>query len=194
MTHGRTNRLILLVISSTFLLPLIVVWLMLKGTFGLNSASSPQFGYPVDPPVLIAWPDQTARVLQGNWSVLLMGGDPCEATCRKNISDLHQTYQATANHPHRLQFAVWLPGHRIDFDFSEAFPEAMLLGDNGQSDKIQKEFAIQLAAELELATLQDVILILDPAGRVTMYYTAETDARFLAQDLRKISQLAHQQN
>jgi cytochrome oxidase Cu insertion factor (SCO1/SenC/PrrC family) len=125
-----------------------------------------------------------ARVLQGKWSLLYVGGGQCDDRCREALHFLRQTHLSLGNLMPRLQ-RVFLATHDCCArELSSAEPDLLILDAAGPA-------AAQLLALFPPANSPTVVYIVDPRGNLMMRYDARADAKGLREDLKKLLDLSH---
>lgn len=89
-----TNRLTLLLIAGSFVLPIIIAWLLASGRLGWQPASLTNHGTLLAPPIDVAsLPKSDAseplRTLPtADWALLYVSAEPCGTECRRVLDEL----------------------------------------------------------------------------------------------------------
>ena len=118
--------------------------------------------------------------LRGKWSLILLGGPACAATCRERLWVTRQVRLALDKKRQRVQRvylapeAVMLAGLELD----AAHRDLLVLADAGEPGA--------RAAEFFGAPAPDTLVLTDPNGNWLMVYAGDLDPKGLLKDLKRL--------
>lgn len=90
----KSNRLMLLLIAGTFVLPIVLAWLLTSGLFGWRPLELVNHGTLLNPPIDItqaphaAASDPLRELPPADWAVVYVDDRPCDDACRTLLAEL----------------------------------------------------------------------------------------------------------
>ena len=189
-----TARKQLIVIACVFLLPLIVAGLMSKGIIDIVPQSRTNLGILVQPPIATTWPDEQKQSLGGRWVLAVPLPARCNDRCEHRLAGLRQLHLALGRQ--QTQVRIFLITHYKDapLDIDIAQENSRLLAIYPYFDiapERHSEFSGPLlkARSRALDTGPDSaegIYLIDPQGRIMMYYHNDTDPNDIKSDVEHL--------
>lgn len=183
--RARKNRLLLLVLAASFIVPFLVGDLAYR--MGWYEGGRTNKGRLIDPPVPFAslsLRDSGGQVLGAGfagkqwWLLYAMAGD-CDATCRNRLFQMRQVRLALGKEEDRLRQAVILtsePTAATRELLAREFPGFVQLA--GEHAPIDAAFRAGAAASgAAPASRAGELYIMDPMGWIMLAYPPEADER-----------------
>lgn len=192
----RKNRLILLILLASFVVPFLVGDLAYR--LGWYQGGQINKGRLIDPPVAftaLAARDMAGRPLDTafadkSWWLLYVMPSDCDAACRNRLFQMRQVDKALGKESGRLRQLLVLTG-----PVSSA-TEALLQKEFGDFVRIQGESAAAdqaFAVAVPAASRAGQLYVMDPMGWIMLSYAPEADektsvekAEDVLQDIRKL--------
>lgn len=186
MKRSMGPRLTLILITSVFLLPLVVAWLMFKGVIEFGPAATVNHGRLIQPPVPLQWSEKDADALAGHWVVLHVISDPCSSSCTEAVTALRQVHKAMGRQKLRIQIALLLgpeqaqTGQQLDTIYASFH---LVTGNAGGIAPLLEQAAGSLPVAAHTAGSS---FLIDPLGNIMMFYEAGSDPKYLQKDLKRM--------
>lgn len=125
-----------------------------------------------------------ADFLKGRWTLLLVGSGPCEQACRERLYDTRQVRLALDRDMKRVQRAfIAGPGCCDVESLRREHPDLIMLRAGGAADPL---LALLPGADL----VPPRVYLIDPLGNLMMFYAADTPAKGMLQDLKRLLRLS----
>lgn len=192
----KKNRLLLLLILASFVLPFVVGDMAYK--LGWYQGGQTNHGQLIDPPAAFA--DFQARLPDGraadsgfaqpNWWLLYVVPDRCEAACRNRLFQMRQVRKALGRESERVQPLL------VVTSALSAETESLLAKEFAGIVRVQADAArvnAVLARLMPEAALAGNLFIMDPMGWLMLTYGPEADektsvikAEDILNDLKKL--------
>jgi cytochrome oxidase Cu insertion factor (SCO1/SenC/PrrC family) len=202
MKFPISPRLTLLIIAAMFLLPLILAWLMYRGSLDFEPAATRNLGTLVEPPLPLDWnealslqseqksgtaPDAAIETLMEHWVILFPVSGRCNPACEQHVISLRQIHLASGRHQSRLRLALMLddasPEETIEL-LRSIYAKFTLIRDPSGSLRHVLD-AVRAGPPGMPAETGDTYLI-DPLGNIMMHYAADADPNHIRQDLKRL--------
>lgn len=192
----KKNRLLLLLILASFVLPFVAGDLAYK--FGWYKGGKTNQGQLIDPPVafsgfqaaMLTGEPVTADYVRGSWWLLYVIPEHCEAACHNRLFQMRQVRKALGKESDRVRpllvVTAPLPAD-VQSLLAQEFPDFVLLRANpGSIDSVMARVMPEAAAKGNL-------FIMDPMGWIMLTYAPEADekssvikAEDILNDLKKL--------
>lgn len=192
----KKNRLLLLLLLATFVLPFVAGDLAYK--LGWYQGGATNLGMLIEPPVAFAdfqarKPDgvvQTATFAKGSWWLLYVMPANCEVACRNRLFQMRQVRKALGKEADRVQPLLVLTAPlaaETETLLTQEFGEFVRL--EASVDKLNAALARVVSNPAEAGQLY----IMDPMGWLMLTYAPEVDektsvikAEDILQDIKKL--------
>ena len=202
MKISVSPRLTLLIISSLFLLPLVLAWLMWSGVVKFDPASTRNKGSLVNPTLPANWADlllvategtaglennSASSVLQGRWVILYQVPLACGPDCQEKSSSLRQIHLAAGRHQSRVGLALLVPDGNNDETIrllESIYSRFILITD--PSGALGASLSVIQARDTNPATKMSDRYLIDPLGNIMMHYAADSDPNDIHKDLKRL--------
>jgi hypothetical protein len=191
MIRLNSPRVALVVISSVFILPLVLAWLMFSGVIDYRPQSTRNRGSLVLPPVAVSWDgvyeagaaNDPGHVFDEHWLVLHAVPEPCDPACLEAIAGLRQVHLAAGRNRHRIRLALLHSGED-PVSLQQIYASFHLLEDPAGGlrrtlESVGSRFRPAKAA-------RGATYLIDPHGNVMMFYAAGFDPNDLKTDLQRL--------
>jgi cytochrome oxidase Cu insertion factor (SCO1/SenC/PrrC family) len=177
-------KLILILLSLMFLIPLTLAWLMYSGVIDYRPVSHVNKGMLIEPPVKADLPEKFRHPgLYQHWVLVYPLPSSCSDPCRQILFGLRQFHRALGRDGNRVAL-VLLAETRPDEQFLEEI-EKLDPGFNVISDNTGK-----LSLQLKQLADGSGIFIIDPLGNIMMNYPPEPDPNDILADMERLLQYA----
>lgn len=195
-TQIRKNRLLLLLLLATFIVPFVVGDLAYK--LGWYQGGETNLGTLIEPPVAFAdfqarkldGVVQTAAFAKGSWWLLYVMPAHCEAACRNRLFQMRQVRKALGKEADRVQPLLVLTAPLT------AETEALLAQEFGEFVRLEASadtLNVALARVVPNPAEAGQLYIMDPMGWLMLTYAPEADektsvikAEDILQDIKKL--------
>ena len=181
----------LIVIACAFLLPLIVASLMSIGAIDFLPQSRTNRGILVQPPLAMTWSAEQNEVLGGRWGIAVPLPVHCNERCASRLAGLRQVHLALGrkqNHV-RILLITQTADVMVDSDgpheisgLHAIYPYFDIVRDRGRRLSLPLTIARRRAVD-ESSDSAEGIYLIDPQGRIMMYYHKDTDPNHIKSDL-----------
>jgi cytochrome oxidase Cu insertion factor (SCO1/SenC/PrrC family) len=190
------SRLPLLLIALAFLLPAVGAWILYAffpdAARSLGTTNYGQFVHPAKTVEMPAVKDLDGKMLdpdflKGKWTYVYFDSAGCDRACKLNLYKMRQVRLAQGEDVFRVQRLFLLTG-REDLPELKQFLQAYKgLEVVTTDDAMRTRFIDQFAAggDRNPAKSQRVYLV-DPLGRLMMYYEPDAEAKGMMKDLKKL--------
>lgn len=193
----KPNRRPIGVLILLFLAPLAFAFWLYYGS-GWRPSGRTNHGDLIDPArplpavafVPVGGGEPLAHVLEGKWSLLVVGGGQgegdqgCDATCREALVYARQTWISMGKELTRAQRVLLAPANCCDAEYLKREHEGLVALQAGGPE------AAPLLAEFPAPTA-GFVFIVDPRGNLMMRYDVHKDPKGLREDLKKLLELSH---
>jgi len=199
MKNKSSSRLVLVAISALFILPLILAWMLFKGTISMEPVETRNLGRLVQPPIAVDWQgnlaplpgegdtsnSETAGLFTDHWTVVHIVPGQCLSSCLQAVRGLRQVHMASGRDQVRIRIALFLPNSPPDElarEFAEIYPKFQLFQ---VPDRAIREVLESTASDFSAQSAGSSYLI-DPIGNIMMFYPAGYDPNDLNKDLKRL--------
>jgi hypothetical protein len=184
----------LLVIACVFLLPLIVAVLMRIGVIDILPQSRTNRGILVQPPLAMKWPAAQSEALGGRWVLAVPLPARCNDRCERRLAGLRQLHLALGRQQAHVRIFLIAQYTDVPPDFDVPQENSRLLAiypyfdiapdrDSEFSGPLMKARSRALVTGPDSA---DGIYLIDPQGRIMMYYHQDTDPNDIKSDVEHL--------
>lgn len=191
----NSPRVALVVIASIFILPLVLAWLMFSGVIDFKLASTRNLGLLVEPPLPLSWNDldepgtgrdSPADTFAGHWLVLHAVPGTCDASCIEAIVGLRQVHRAAGRYRSRIRLGLLVaaPTRELTRQLQAIYHDFHLL--DSPSDRLWETLGQAAGAAQPAVAAAGGTFLVDPMGRIMMYYPPDSDPNDLRQDLKRL--------
>lgn len=188
----RRSRLTLVLLGALFFAPFIGAWVVYNYFPDLRPSGTTNHGQliaparPVPALTLVAGDGQPVAPFKEKWSLVVLGGDHCDAACSERLVMVRQVRLALGKNLNRLQRIYIAPSEaaRIEAEDSLAkdHPGLSVLADHGEPGARAADFF----TPPEPLTLY----LVDPNGNWLMVYAGAVEPKDLLDDLKKLMRLS----
>ncbi len=187
-------RLLLLGIAGVFFVPLLLAWLVMTEAIGIVPEFRPAQGVLLQPVIPVMWPAEHKNRFQGRWVIVFALPAPCEDACKSQLVGLRQLHIAQGRKQSRVRLLLIMPLDQMGVhsaeqsdreEFLRIYPLFELAKDVGGDLSARLRRSKHQAVEREFETVEGIYLI-DPQGRIIMYYDHHTDPNGIHEDLRRL--------
>jgi hypothetical protein len=182
-----TARKQFIVIASIFILPVIVAGLMSKGVIDLVPESRTNLGILVQPTLAMTWTEELKEDLGGQWVLAVPLNTRCIDECEHRLTGLRQLHLALGRQQTQVRIVLITPNIDVSLDsrLLAIYPYFDIAPDR------YSEFSTPLmnarASALETGPDSvDGIYLIDPQGRIMMYYHPDTDPNDIKSDVEHL--------
>lgn len=193
---AHRGRLPLILVFAIFLVPAVAAWVLYAffpdAARSLGTTNYGNFVHPsrfLERPVLPTPGGESLSkdFLTGKWTYVYIDSAQCGDTCRKNIYKMRQVRLAQGEEMFRVQRLFVLTGTQgLDQlrEFLDAYSGmAMADAQDARYESFIQQFSV---GEGHDAAVDQRVYIVDPAGRLMMYYDADADPKGMMQDMEKL--------
>lgn len=173
-------KLMLVILSLMFLIPLTIAWLMHSGLIDYSPVSGVNHGQLIDPPVAAELPPEyKEQGLDKLWVLAHFPSAYCEETCRERLYGLRQLHRALGRDAIRVRVVLF--GELPDFDLTTS-----------EFDLSEQDFthigtnAGKLSQQFTALGDKDGIFIIDPLSNIMMRYAPEMDPNDILVDMERL--------
>ncbi len=188
------NRVFLLFIIASFVLPLLVAWLLVGQWRPTGTTNHGELLVPVQPVTYLRLYQADGQEIQeaylrGRWTLAYVGApaDGCDKRCRDSLYDMRQVRLALGKDMGRVQ-TLFILTDTPDAALAAWVREAHAAMTVGISDVKTLDFFAR--AFPGGATLGDWIYLIDPLGNLFMRYGAESNPKGILDDLKRLLQFS----
>ena len=120
---------------------------------------------------------------KGKWTLLMLVGDTCQSLCQKNIYIMRQVYSALGKNNQHVRRVLLLDkqSHPQYQDLLKIFPKMSVIKANQATIN---SFTSPL--KKVVSSLYQRIYIVDPYGRLMMYYSVDLNVEDIFSDLKRL--------
>lgn len=191
---NKKNLVVLILLVIVFVGPLLFAWVTLKRA-EQSSFKTTNHGMLINPPISISsieFVDLTDNSklsidsLKGKWQLIYLGPNRCNEQCHNSLYNLKQIHTALNKQAVRVnKLFITVPDCKInecDKYISEHYPEFDRLQIDEQN--FAKLFG-KVSNSNDRAMLGEIYII-DPMGNLMMQYSADTQAKGILSDLKRL--------
>jgi hypothetical protein len=184
----------LIVIACVFMLPLIVAVLMRIGVIDILPQSRTNRGILVQPPLAMEWPAAQSEALGGRWVLAVPLPARCNDRCEHRLAGLRQLHLALGRQQAHVRIFLIAQYTDVALDFDVPQENSRMLAIYPYFDIApdrDREFSgpLMKARSRALETgpdSADGIYLIDPQGRIMMYYHQDTDPNDIKSDVEHL--------
>jgi hypothetical protein len=182
-----TARKQFIVIASIFILPVIVAGLMSKGVIDLVPKSRTNLGILVQPTLAMTWTEELKEDLGGQWVLAVPLNTRCIDECEHRLTGLRQLHLALGRQQTQVRIVLITPNTDVSLDsrLLAIYPYFDIAPDRHSefSGPLMKARASALETGPDSV---DGIYLIDPQGRIMMYYHPDTDPNDIKSDVEHL--------
>lgn len=196
MTTER-NRKPFFIILGLFFLPLAMAFVVYygsnwrpSGTTNKGDLITPAVPLPMVRLMIAEGTPTNDKFLRDDWSLVYLGNGACEQACKDTLLKTRQAFQLLGKDMTRIKRVFMYSGVISDAAYF-ASEHADLIKASTDDSAGQQLLALFPSSAGAPALAAGKIYIVDPLGNLMMSYNADTDARHIYQDLKKLLNLSH---
>ncbi|MEX0942842.1 MAG: hypothetical protein WD002_09885 [Pseudomonadales bacterium] len=186
--RGRTSFLVMVAIG---FVPLFIAYLLFFYFPGLIPTATTNQGRLIQPPLSIMDLGEETRAMipAGKWTFIIIGGTPCDDTCKKAIYLARQVDVGVGKDSDRVQRVLVVqttgfaggPGERLTRDY----PDMIVHYDP------RGEAADRLNPVVGADSLDGKIFLADPNGNIILYFDQAEGGNPILKDLKHLLRLSN---
>ena len=182
-----TARKQLIVIACVFIVPVIIAGLMSKGVIDLVPKSRTNLGILVQPPIATTWPDEQKQSLGGRWVLAVPLPARCNEQCERRLAGLRQLHLALGRQQTevRIFLITQYTEEPLDTRLLAIYPYFDIAP--GRYSEFSGPLMEARSSALETGPdSAEGIYLIDPQGRIMMYYHPDTDPNDIKSDVEHL--------
>lgn len=186
------NRLVLVLITALFALPLLAAWLLSMGAFGWRPGETVNLGALVQPPVALELgrlrPVDTERAMAEGWTMLYAFDGHCADACIRDVTGLRQVHVAAGRNRDKvsvLLLATAAMAADVPADLAAIYSQFHVYRDREARAVEALDQALANAGQAG-GEVTGRAFLLDPDRNVILAYAPGFDPNHVNKDLKRL--------